>query len=38
MPHVRAASEADLAGMLAIYNDVIATSTAVYTSQPATLA
>jgi len=38
MPHVRAASEADLAGMLAIYNDVIATSTAVYTSEPATLA
>jgi L-amino acid N-acyltransferase YncA len=38
MPHVRAASEADLAGILAIYNDVIATSTAVYTSEPATLA
>jgi L-amino acid N-acyltransferase len=37
MPHVRAASEADLAGILAIYNDVIATSTAVYTSEPATL-
>src|SRR6202040_2685046 len=38
MPNVRAASEADLAGILAIYNDVIATSTAVYTSEPATLA
>src|SRR5207244_1286161 len=37
MPHVRAASEDDLAGVLAIYNDVIATSTAVYTSEPATL-
>ena len=32
-----AASEADLPGILAIYNDVIATSTAVYTSEPATL-
>jgi L-amino acid N-acyltransferase len=38
MPNVRAASETDLPGMLAIYNDVIATSTAVYTSEPATLA
>jgi len=38
MPNVRAAGEADLAGILAIYNDVIATSTAVYTSEPATLA
>jgi L-amino acid N-acyltransferase len=37
MPMVRAASEADLPDILAIYNDVIATSTAVYTSQPATL-
>ena len=37
MPSVRAASEADLPGILAIYNDVIATSTAVYTSQPSTL-
>jgi L-amino acid N-acyltransferase len=34
MPNVRAASEADLPG---IYNEVIATSTAVYTSEPATL-
>jgi len=38
MPSVRAAREGDLAGILAIYNDVIATSTAVYTSEPATLA
>jgi L-amino acid N-acyltransferase len=38
MPSVRAAREADLPGILAIYNDVIATSTAVYTSEPATLA
>jgi L-amino acid N-acyltransferase YncA len=37
MPTVRAAGEADLPGILAIYNDVIATSTAVYTSEPATL-
>ena len=37
MPSVRAASEADLAGILAIYNEVIAISTAVYASQPSTL-
>jgi L-amino acid N-acyltransferase len=37
MPSIRAAREADLPGVLAIYNDVIASSTAVYTSQPATL-
>jgi L-amino acid N-acyltransferase len=37
MPTVRAAREADLPAILAIYNDVIATSTAVYTSEPATL-
>jgi len=37
MPSVRAAREGDLAGILAIYNDVIAASTAVYTSEPATL-
>jgi L-amino acid N-acyltransferase len=37
MPIIRAATEADLPGILAIYNDVIATSTAVYTSQPSTL-
>jgi phosphinothricin acetyltransferase len=37
MPSVRAASDADLPGILAIYNEVIATSTAVYTSEPSTL-
>jgi L-amino acid N-acyltransferase YncA len=37
MANVRAASEADLPGILAIYNEVIATSTAVYTSEPSTL-
>ena len=37
MPNIRAASEDDLPEILAIYNDVIATSTAVYTSEPATL-
>jgi L-amino acid N-acyltransferase len=37
MPSIRAARETDLPGILAIYNDVIATSTAVYTSEPATL-
>jgi L-amino acid N-acyltransferase len=37
MPIIRAATEADLPGILAIYNDVIATSTAVYTCEPATL-
>jgi L-amino acid N-acyltransferase len=37
MPSIRTAREADLPGILAIYNDVIASSTAVYTSQPATL-
>jgi L-amino acid N-acyltransferase len=34
---VRAAQEIDLPGILAIYNDVIATSTAVYTQEPSTL-
>jgi len=34
---VRDASEADLPGLLAIYNDVIATSTAIYSSVPVTL-
>ncbi|HTU56623.1 MAG TPA: GNAT family N-acetyltransferase [Acetobacteraceae bacterium] len=34
---IRDATEADLPGILAIYNDVIATSTAVYTEAPATL-
>src|SRR5262249_12607796 len=37
MPIIRAASETDLPGILTIYNDVIATSTAVYTSESATL-
>jgi L-amino acid N-acyltransferase len=34
---IRHAEIADLPGLLAIYNDVIATSTAVYTDDPATL-
>lgn len=34
---IRAADEADLPGLLAIYNDVIATSTAVYSYIPTTL-
>lgn len=34
---VREAEEADLPGVLAIYNDVIARSTAVFSDQPATL-
>ena len=34
---IRAAGEADLPGLLAIYNDVIATSTAVYSYIPTTL-
>lgn len=38
MPSIRAAREADLPGILAIYNDVIAASTAVYTTEPTTLA
>jgi phosphinothricin acetyltransferase len=37
MLSIRNAEEGDLPGILAIYNDVIATSTAVYTDQPATL-
>ena len=37
MPIVRPAAEADLPGILAIYNEVIATSTAVYTSEPSNL-
>jgi L-amino acid N-acyltransferase len=37
MTHVRDARQADLASLLAIYNDVIATSTAVYRDEPATL-
>ena len=35
---VRDATDADLPGILEIYNDVIATSTAIYTEEPATLA
>jgi len=34
---IRTATEADLPGILAIYNDVIATSTAVYADDPVTL-
>ena len=34
---LRDAAEDDLAGLVAIYNDVIATSTAVYSSTPVTL-
>ena len=37
-PTVRDAGEADIPAILAIYNDVIATSTAVYSDMPATLA
>ena len=35
--HVRDAVEADIRAVLAIYNDVIATSTAVYVDEPTTL-
>lgn len=34
---IRDAREADLPGVLAIYNDVIATSTAIYIDTPTTL-
>ncbi|HWW80779.1 MAG TPA: hypothetical protein VNY82_14365, partial [Steroidobacteraceae bacterium] len=34
---IRDAGEADLPGLLAIYNDVIATSTAIYSYTPVTL-
>ena len=37
MLQVRDAQEEDLAGVLAIYNDVIATTTAVFRDEPATL-
>ena len=37
MPSVRVATESDLPSILAIYNEVIATSTAVYALEPATL-
>jgi phosphinothricin acetyltransferase len=36
-PTIADATEADLAGLVAIYNEVIATSTAVYSSDPVTL-
>lgn len=35
---VRDATEADLPGLVAIYNEVIATSTAIYSSEPVTFA
>src|SRR5215472_8556513 len=37
MPSVRAATDSDLSSILAIYNEVIASSTAVYALEPATL-
>lgn len=37
VPELREATEADLPGLLAIYNDVIATSTAVYADAPVSL-
>jgi L-amino acid N-acyltransferase YncA len=37
MLNVRAATKSDLSSILAIYNEVIATSTAVYALEPATL-
>lgn len=36
-PHIRPATAADLPGILDIYNDVVATSTAVFSLTPATL-
>jgi phosphinothricin acetyltransferase len=36
-PHIQDATEADLEGLVAIYNDIIATSTAIYSSTPVTL-
>jgi len=36
-PQIRDATEEDLEGLVAIYNDVIATSTAIYSSAPVTL-
>lgn len=35
--NIRDAREEDLAGILAIYNDVVATSTAIYSDRPSTL-
>jgi L-amino acid N-acyltransferase len=37
MPDIRDAHEADLGGILAIHNEVLATSTAIYQDDPATL-
>jgi L-amino acid N-acyltransferase YncA len=37
-PSITDATEADIAGLVEIYNEVIATSTAVYSSDPVTLA
>ena len=37
-PQIRAATAADLGGLTAIYNEVVANSTAIYSSQPVTLA
>jgi L-amino acid N-acyltransferase YncA len=37
MASMRAATESDLPGILAIYNEVIASSTAVYSLEPTTL-
>jgi len=37
LPQLADATEADLAGVLAIYNEVVASSTAVFSSQPVTL-
>jgi L-amino acid N-acyltransferase YncA len=37
MPHINDASPADVPGILAIFNDVIAHTTAVYREQPVTL-
>jgi phosphinothricin acetyltransferase len=34
--HIRNATEADIAGLTAIYNEVIATSTAIYAEEPVT--
>jgi L-amino acid N-acyltransferase YncA len=34
---IQDAGEADLPGILAIYNDVMATSTAIFSDQPTTL-
>ena len=38
LPHISDATEADIAGLAEIYNEVIATSTAVYSCDPVTVA